>query len=197
VKKIPHGVFSTVAEGQVDNFSQLLEQQIPRLRRYALALHRSDRSSADDLVQDTLVRAVAKQHLWEPGTNLQGWLSTIMHHQNVNDVRRSVSREGLCYPLEGFHNTLASMSDTSASLQLRDLERAIAQLPHERREILLLVGLEGMSYQAVSSLLGVPIGTVRSRISRGREMLREIMDSGDRTGRSSRARKDRTALLAA
>lgn len=181
----------------MDNFSQLLEQQIPRLRRYALALHRSDRSSADDLVQDTLVRAVAKQHLWEPGTNLQGWLSTIMHHQNVNDVRRSVSREGLCYPLEGFHNTLASMSDTSASLQLRDLERAIAQLPHERREILLLVGLEGMSYQAVSNLLGVPIGTVRSRISRGREMLREIMDSGDRTGRASRARKDRAALLAA
>jgi RNA polymerase sigma-70 factor, ECF subfamily len=181
----------------VNNFLQMLEQQIPRLRRYALALHRSDRCRADDLVQETLVRALAKQHLWEPGTNLPGWLSTLMHHQNVNDVRRSMSRDGLCYPLEGFHNTLASKNDTSASLQLRDLERAIAKLPIERREILLLVGLEGMSYQAAANLFGIPIGTVRSRIARGRGMLREIMDSGDRTVRGSNTGEDRAAGLAA
>jgi hypothetical protein len=90
LKRLLHGVFTTAAEGQVDNFTTLLEQQIPRLRRYAFALHRSDRCRADDLVQDTLVRAIAKQHLWQPGTNLPGWLSTLMHHQNVNDVRRSV-----------------------------------------------------------------------------------------------------------
>jgi RNA polymerase sigma-70 factor, ECF subfamily len=181
----------------VDNFSQMLEQQIPRLRRYALALHRSDRCRADDLVQDTLARAIAKQHLWQPGTNLPAWLSTLMHHQNVNDVRRSVAGDGLCYPLEGFHEAHASASDTSASLQLRDLERALAKLPHERREILLLVGLEGMSYQAAAKLLDIPIGTVRSRISRGRGMLRELMDSGDRTAGASRAREDRAARRAA
>jgi RNA polymerase sigma-70 factor, ECF subfamily len=181
----------------VDNFLMLLEQQIPRLRRYAMALHRSDRCRADDLVQETLARAIAKQHLWEPGTNLPGWLSTLMHHQHVNDVRRSMTREGLCHPLERFHDSLASVNDTSASLQLRDLERAIAELPIERREILLLVGLEGMCYQAVADLLGIPIGTVRSRISRARVMLREIMDSGHSPVRTYRARAGRAARLAA
>jgi RNA polymerase sigma-70 factor (ECF subfamily) len=170
-----------VAEGQVDNFSTLLEQQIPRLRRYALALHRSNRSRADDLVQDTLVRAISKQHLWKPGTNLPGWLHTLMHNQHVNDVRRSVAREDLGYSVEEFHDTVASVSDTAASLQLRDLERAMAALPIERREIILLVALEGMSYEAVAKLLDIPIGTVRSRLARGRVMLRHMMDTGERT----------------
>lgn len=180
----------------MDNFFQMLEEQIPRLRRYARALHRSDRCRADDLVQDTLVRAVAKQHLWQPGTNLPGWLSTLMHHQHVNDVRRSITREGQCSSIENFHDTLASVNDTSASLLLRDLERAVARLPIERREILLLVGLEGMSYQAVAELLDIPIGTVRSRISRGRGMLREMMDWGNRTARARNTSEDQSARLA-
>lgn len=162
----------------MDNFSHLLEQQIPRLRRYALALHRSDRCRADDLVQDTLVLAIAKQQLWKPGTNLPGWLYTLMHNQYVNDVRRSVSREGLNHSVEEFHDTIASVSDTSASLQLRDLERAMAKLPAERRETIRLVALEGMSYQAIAELLGLPMGTVRSRLARGRVMLRQMMDLG-------------------
>lgn len=165
----------------MDNFSTLLEQQIPRLRRYALALHRSNRSRADDLVQDTLVRAFAKQHLWKPGSNLPGWLHTLMHNQHVNDVRRSVTREDLGFSVEEFHDTVASVSDTSASLQLRDLERALAALPIERREIILLVALEGMSYEAVAKLIGIPIGTVRSRLARGRVMLRHMMDTGEHT----------------
>jgi RNA polymerase sigma-70 factor (ECF subfamily) len=160
----------------MDNFLTLLEEQIPRLRRYAFALHRSNRSRADDLVQDTLLRAVAKQHLWQPGTNLPGWLHTLMHHQHVNDVRRSVARDGRCYPLEEFQETLASASDTSASLELRDLERALAELPSERREIILLVSLEGMTYEAVAKLLGIAIGTVRSRLARGRAALRQALE---------------------
>jgi RNA polymerase sigma-70 factor (ECF subfamily) len=181
----------------MDNFSALLEQEIPRLRRYAFALHRSDRCRADDLVQDTLLRAIAKQHLWEPGTNLRGWLSTLMHHQHVNDVRRSVLFEGRCFPLEGFHDTLASVNDTSASLQLRDLDRAIGELPVERREVILLAALEGMPYKAIAELLAIPIGTVRSRLGRGRAMLREMMDPGDGAARPSRAREGRPARLAA
>jgi RNA polymerase sigma-70 factor (ECF subfamily) len=163
----------------VDNFSQLLEEQIPRLRRYAVALHRSDKCRADDLVQDTLVRAIAKQHLWKPGTNLPGWLYTLMHHQHVNDVRRLVSHEGLCHSVDEFRDTPASVSDTSASLQLRDLDRAMAKLPIERRETIRLVALEGKSYQAVAKHFGAPIGTVRSRIARGRESLRQMLDIGD------------------
>jgi RNA polymerase sigma-70 factor (ECF subfamily) len=166
-------------EGEVDDFSTLLEQQIPRLRRYAFALHRSNRSRADDLVQDTLVRAIAKQHLWKPGSNLLGWLFTLMHNQNVNDARRSMAREGFSYAVGESHDTLASVNDTSSSLQLRDLDRAMAKLPLEQRRIILLVALEGMSYDGVSKLVGIPIGTVRSRLSRGRMMLRQMMDTGD------------------
>jgi RNA polymerase sigma-70 factor (ECF subfamily) len=186
-----------VAEGQVENFSQLLEQQIPRLRRYAFALHRYDRCRADDLVQDTLVRAIAKQHQWKPGTNLPGWLYTLMHNQHVNDVRRSASRAGVSYSVAEFRDTIASANDTSASLQLRDLVRAMAELPIERREVILPVALEGMTYQAVAKLLGTPIGTVRSRIGRGRESLRMLLDMGDRTVPVSRAGEGRAAALAA
>jgi RNA polymerase sigma-70 factor (ECF subfamily) len=181
----------------VDDFSTLLEQQIPRLRRYAFALHRSNRSRADDLVQDTLVRAIAKQHLWKPGSNLLGWLFTLMHNQNVNDVRRSVAREGFSYAVGEFHDTLASVNDTSSSLQLRDLDRAMAKLPLEQQQIILLVALEGMSYEGVSKLVGIPIGTVRSRLSRGRMMLRQMMDTGDRSAPASHPREVRPAAVAA
>jgi len=158
----------------MSNFAQLLETEIPRLRRYARALTR-DGSRADDLVQSCLVRAVAKQHLWQPGTDLRAWLFTILHNQHVNDVRRSV-REGVSVPVEDVAPVLTSLSNAAASLQLRDLERAMARLPEEQRQVILLVGLEGMRYEEVAKILGIPIGTVRSRLSRGRDMLRELMD---------------------
>ena len=161
----------------MSDFAQLLETEIPRLRRYARALTR-DASRADDLVQNCLLRAVAKQHLWQPGTDLRAWLFTILHNQNVNDVRRSV-REGVAVPVEDVAPVLTATANVEASLQLRDLDRAIASLPAEQRQVILLVGLEGMRYEEVASILGIPIGTVRSRLSRGRDMLRELMDVKD------------------
>jgi RNA polymerase sigma-70 factor (ECF subfamily) len=161
----------------MSNFARLLETEIPRLRRYARALTR-DGSRADDLVQSCLVRAVAKQHLWQPGSDLRAWLFTILHNQHVNDVRRSV-REGVTVPVEDVAPVLTSLSNAGPSLQLRDLERAMARLPEEQRQVILLVGLEGMSYEEVAKILGIPIGTVRSRLSRGRDMLRELMDMKD------------------
>ncbi|MGH7032076.1 MAG: sigma-70 family RNA polymerase sigma factor [Stellaceae bacterium] len=158
----------------MSDFARLLETEIPRLRRYARALTR-DGSRADDLVQSCLVRAVAKEHLWQPGTDLRAWLFTILHNQHVNDIRRSV-REGVSVPVEDMAPVLTSASNAAASLQLRDLERAMARLPEEQRQVILLVGLEGMRYEEVAKILGIPIGTVRSRLSRGREMLRELMD---------------------
>ncbi len=163
----------------MNDFARLLEVEIPRLRRYARALTR-DGSRADDLVQSCLVRAVAKQHLWQPGTDLRAWLFTILHNQHVNDIRRSV-REGITVPVEDMAPVLTSPSNAGASLQLRDLERAIARLPEEQRQVILLVGLEGMRYEEVAKILGIPIGTVRSRLSRGRDMLRELMDMKDNT----------------
>src|ERR1700759_3115998 len=108
-----------------------LESEIPRLRRYARASTRYAARAAD-LVQSCLVRAIAKQHLWQPGTDLRAWLFTILHNQHVNDVRRAV-REGAAVPVEEVASVLTVEANAGASLQLRDLERAIARLPDEQR----------------------------------------------------------------
>jgi RNA polymerase sigma-70 factor (ECF subfamily) len=158
----------------MDNFARLIEAEIPRLRRYARALHRWDVSTADDLVQDTLARALAKHHLWQPGTNLRAWLFTVMHNQYVNHVRRT-AREGTAIDIDDAHNLLVSPSDPTVSLLLRDLSRGLARLQVEQRQAILLIGLEGMSYEEVAQILCIPIGTVRSRLSRGRLQLRQIM----------------------
>lgn len=150
-----------------------IEAEIPRLRRYARALAR-DVAAADDLVQDCLARALGKLHLWEEGTDLRAWLFTILHNQYVNQVRRAV-REGAAVGLSETEPMLMRPPHQGKQLELRDLERAIAKLPEEQRAVILLVGLEGMRYEEVAEVLGVPVGTVRSRLSRGREALRRLI----------------------
>ena len=169
----------------MNDFARLLEAEIPRLRRYARALTR-DVSRADDLVQSCLTRAVAKQHLWQYGTDLRAWLFTIMHNQHVNDVRHGV-REGISVEV-GEAPQLTVQSNAMPTLELRDLERALAKLPHEQREVILLVGLEGMRYDQVAEILNVPIGTVRSRLSRGRDQLRMLMGMEEKVGGGGQSR---------
>jgi RNA polymerase sigma-70 factor (ECF subfamily) len=147
--------------------------EIPRLRRYARSLTR-DVTAADDLVQDCLTRALAKVHLWQEGTDLRAWLFTILHNQYVNQVRRAV-REGTAVALSDAEPVLTSAPNQGKRLELRDLERALAKLPEEQRSALLLVGMEGMRYEEVADILAVPVGTIRSRLSRGREALRQLM----------------------
>jgi RNA polymerase sigma-70 factor (ECF subfamily) len=149
-----------------------IEAEIPRLRRYARALTR-DVVSADDLVQDCLTRALGKLHLWQEGSDLRAWLFTILHNQYVNRIRRAV-REGATVALNETEPMLSRAPQQGKRLELRDLERAIAQLPEEQRTVILLVGLEGMRYEEVAAVLDVPIGTIRSRLSRGREALRRL-----------------------
>ena len=158
----------------MSEYHRLIEEQIPRLRRYARALT-SNRARADDLVQDTLVRALAKEHLWQPGTNLRAWLFTVMHNQNVNIVRHGM-RDGAAVDVEQVSATLITTTDPTASCQLRELDRALSRLPLGQRQVILLVGLEGMSYDDAAEILGIPIGTIRSRLSRGRQTLRELLD---------------------
>jgi len=152
------------------NEAQGLVDLIPRLRRYARALV-SDRASADDLVQDTLERAWAKLHLYRRGTDLRAWLFTVMHNVHVNKVRSARATD----PLEEEMPELAQRAAQGDSLVVRDLDRAIARLPDEQRTVLLLVTLEEMSYDQVARALGIPIGTVMSRLSRAREKLRSMM----------------------
>jgi RNA polymerase sigma-70 factor (ECF subfamily) len=158
----------------LSEFHRLIEQQIPRLRRYARALTR-DRDRADDLVQDTLGRALIKENFWQPGTNIRAWLFTIMHNQNVNNVRQYI-RESAVVDLEQISTKLTATTDPTGSRKMFELERALAQLPLEQRQVILLVGLEGMSYQDAAGILTIPIGTVRSRLSRGRDVLRRLLE---------------------
>jgi RNA polymerase sigma-70 factor, ECF subfamily len=167
----------------MNDFARLLEAEIPRLRRYARALTR-DISRADDLVQNCLSRAVAKQHLWQPGSDLRAWLFTILHNQHVNDVRRSM-REGIPIAIEEMAPALTVHPNALAALHLRDLEAAIAKLPEEQRQVILLVGLEGMRYEEVAAVLRIPVGTVRSRLSRGRDQLRRLLDPDEEAPRAA------------
>jgi RNA polymerase sigma-70 factor (ECF subfamily) len=162
----------------MNDFGRLVEAEIPRLRRYARALTR-DAIRADDLVQSCLVRAVAKQHLWQPGTDLRAWLFTILHNQHVNDVRRGI-RDGNNVSINEITPVATVESNAMATLELRDLERGLAKLSQEQREVILLEGLEGMRYEEVAEILRVPVGTVRSRLSRGRDQLRMLMGMEDK-----------------
>jgi len=142
---------------------------IPRLRRYARALA-GDRYQADDLVQDTLERALSKFHLWRPGSDLRAWLFAIMHNVFINQLksrREYVLDEALEAGLEA-----APQADM---LEIRDLDTALRHLSHQQREVVLLVGLEQFSYAEAGKALDIPVGTVMSRLSRGRERLRAVM----------------------
>jgi RNA polymerase sigma-70 factor (ECF subfamily) len=105
---------------------------------------------------------------------MRAWLFTILHNQYVNQVRRS-AREGNPIIVEDGDPLLTSSAHQNKSLMVRDLERALTRLAPEQRAVVLLVGLEGMRYEEVAEILDVPVGTVRSRLSRGREMLRYLM----------------------
>ena len=154
----------------MDNAALLAE--IPRLRRYARALL-GNRAAADDLVQDTLERAWARHALWRAGSDLRAWLFSIMHNLRVDQLRRpsapihSIDEDDLEVP------TRATQNDR---LEVRDLESALRQLPDEQREVLLLVALEDLAYAEVADALGIPVGTVMSRLARGRERLRLLME---------------------
>ncbi len=150
-----------------------IEAEIPRLRRFARAMVR-DATLADDLVQECLERALSRLHLWRPGSNLRAWLFTILRNLHINGIRRRqavVDIDG-----EGQAAIGAAHGGQFVRLELRDLKRALGLLPTEQREVVLLIGLEGISYGEAADILGISIGTVKSRLSRGRRALRQLME---------------------
>lgn len=155
----------------MDGGTELI-RHIPRLRRYARALT-GDASRADDLVQDTLERALAKLDLWRPGSDLRAWLFTLMHNLFVNQIRAAANRP--TQDLEGLAEIPADGAQMYA-LAVLDIRNALQALPTEQREVILLVGLEQFAYAEAARILGVPQGTVMSRLSRGRERLRQILE---------------------
>ena len=150
-------------------------QYIPRLRRYARALT-GDRARADDLVQDTLERALIKLHLWQSGSDLRAWLFTIMHNVFVNQLRSQPA--AATAELDDEAMQIAVRPTQSDLLEVHDLQTMLLRLPEEQREVLLLVGLEQMTYEEAAGVLGIPMGTVMSRLSRARERLRALLAGG-------------------
>lgn len=146
--------------------------EIPRLRRYARALL-GERAAADDLVQDTLECAWSRQGQWRAGSNLRAWLFGIMHNLRVDQLRRP---NPMLQSFDAEEVELPTRATQSDAIEVSDLEAALRQLPEEQRDVLLLVAVEEMSYADVAITLAIPIGTVMSRLARGREKLRLIMD---------------------
>ena len=164
----------------LSDFATRVNELIPRLRRYARALT-GERSAADDLVQDTLERAWIKLHLWRTGSDLRAWLFTIMHNVHVNQVRSKSSAATL--PLDDDLPDSPVRPTQADMLEVRDIDTALKRLPVAQREVLLLVALEHLSYQETADALGIPIGTVMSRLARARERLR-VMLTGEAGGTS-------------
>jgi RNA polymerase sigma-70 factor (ECF subfamily) len=132
-----------------------------------------DVTAADDLVQDCLERALSRWRLWRPGTNLRAWLFTIMRNLWINEHQRRKARPPLASLDEVAEPGMPPQQGDR--LALRDLGSALAALPDEQREVVLLVGLEGMSYAEVAEVTGVPLGTVMSRLKRGRDRLAQLI----------------------
>jgi RNA polymerase sigma-70 factor, ECF subfamily len=153
----------------------LIEAEIPRLRRYARYLTR-DVDRADDLVQEALTRAVAKRDSWQPGTNLRAWLFVILRNVFISELRHK-AREPRSELVGENHPSLAVRGTQDERMSLVDLQQAFDRLSAEHREILLLVAIEGLPYEEAAAILGVPVGTVRSRLSRARTALRAKLGS--------------------
>ena len=148
---------------------------VPRLRRYARALA-GNRDDADDLVQDTLERAWAKSALWHGVVDMRAWLFSIMHNLHVDGIRRPK----LATVMMDDDTPEVAMAPTQGErLAVLDLQAALDLLPTEQKEIVLLVALEDMAYAEIATTLGILIGTVMSRLSRGRERLRALMEGRD------------------
>jgi RNA polymerase sigma-70 factor, ECF subfamily len=156
----------------VDDVKWLIARQIPQLRRYALALTGS-RDRADDLVQDCLERALRKRHLWTRRGSIRSWLLRLLQRSHIDQHRRRPNRE-VEATMEVIDAATAHPPDQERRAECRTIVEALGRLPEEQRAVILLVALEGLAYDEVAEILEVPIGTVRSRLSRGRQSLREL-----------------------
>lgn len=149
--------------------------KIPQLRRYARALT-GDAAWADDLVQDAAERALVRRKAFQPGSNLRAWLFTILRNLYIDQLRarREIAVDDESAP---WRNLEAPRTEVDG-LVLRDVQQALYHLSMEQREVLLLVGVEELTYQEASTVLSVPIGTIMSRLSRAREHMRMLLDVG-------------------
>ncbi len=157
------------------DFRRQLSAELPVLRRFARALT-GDPALADDLVQDCLERALAKSHLYDPARPLRAWLYTMLRNLHVSGLRRS-TRSTVVKTVDDLSDGEGAVPPEQENrLAAGTVTQALDRLAPQHREVIVLVGLEEMSYRDVSEILGVPIGTVMSRLSRAREQMRQLLE---------------------
>lgn len=169
---------------QNDLHDQLVEV-IPNLRAFARSLVNNP-AQADDLVQGALTRALANLDKFEAGTNLRAWMFTILRNLYYSELRKR--RREVEDADGGYAAMLSSQPNQVAALELKDFRKALAQLPIEQREALVLIGASGFSYEDAARICGCAIGTMKSRVNRGRNRLAEMLQmdpssdlAGDKT----------------
>ena len=163
----------------MDDVKWAIAREIPHLRRYARALLR-DADAADDLVQDCLERALRKRHLWGRRGRLRSWLFSVLYRVHLNKAR-SQRHAPTAVGVDRIDAVMAQPARQEKHMECRDIADALTLLPEEQRAPILLIALDGLPYDEAASVLGIPIGTLRSRLSRGRETLRAL--------RTARARR--------
>jgi RNA polymerase sigma-70 factor (ECF subfamily) len=144
-----------------------------KLQKFSMKLTKN-KSNADDLLQSTCLRALEKAHLFEDGSNLFSWTSKIMYNLFVTEYRRKVKFETQ-YDPESFLQKISTAPPQENNAELAKVKRAIMKLSRSKREIIMMVCVKGLRYEEVSEILQIPVGTVRSRLSRAREQLQMIM----------------------
>lgn len=156
-----------------DRFSAALTAQLPALRRYATALI-GNATAADDLVQDCIERALRQENSLQDPARIGGWLRSILYNLHIDALRRQ-RRQGVKVDLSDVDNSVAVTAPPRDHAAAIDVGRALQTLTFEHRQILLLVGLEGLNYREAATELDIPIGTVMSRLARARERLRHAL----------------------
>ncbi|WP_119459234.1 sigma-70 family RNA polymerase sigma factor [Rhodospirillaceae bacterium SYSU D60014] len=179
--------------GSID---ELLIETIPHLRAFARALTR-DRDLADDLVQETVVRALSAANQFRTGTNFRAWIFTILRNHHINTLRGRRMRFDALEDVSELHQ--ATPPTQEAHLEIEDFQRAFMGLPVEQREVLLLVGASGFSYEEASRIVGCAVGTIKSRVSRARRVLypKVMGDADEATDSTDRPFSEHTAAARA
>ena len=157
------------------DIAHLIEPVIPALRRYARTFVR-DVGAADDLVQDTLERAISRWHQRRSDGDARSWLFTILHNLAVNHLRRTARRRREVPLDDAGDSDVAVPSTQEDALRREDILGAVGQLPDDQRSVLLLVSLEDVSYAEAARVLDIPIGTVMSRLARARARLLKLLE---------------------
>lgn len=172
-------------------FEDLLIANLPNMRAYAMMIARN-REQAEDLVQDSVARALAKCHLYQPGTNFKAWVFTVLRNQHIDGLRARRREAITDMPEDVLNDLQIALPRQDDHLVMRDLMRALKRLSADQRDALLLVTVQGMSYEEAAAICGCPIGTIRSRLARARmELHRSLL--GEEPAQRPRAAADRPA----